>query len=307
MYNHFLKSFSRIIGAVMDCLCGTKRPLRTVKKRISSVYSREEGRNFQILECLDCKILQTSPFPTAVDLADLYKNNYAYTFHQAVSGEKSYRAKALLQFILAMNLGNDLIEFGSGSGILLNEAAKLNFQISGVELSELGEHSLPESLREKLIQDSAENFLNRCSELPSIVVMSHTLEHFLNPREILLEIHRKQSLDGILVLVVPNNKNFFNRYRSRFWGYWQVPVHTYHFNHDSLSKILEKTGFRPVKVVYRSGDFLSKGLFVTNLFKISGSSVPMKNTLLLVNLLSRFWHLFYRIGRSDLIMIAKKL
>ena len=291
----------------MKCICESDLPPRIVKISMSSVYSRENGKKYQLLECAKCKVLQTSPLPSVSELSDLYSDNYAYSFHNAVAVEKSFRARALIRLVQESTPSRKLLEFGSGSGILLNEAANLGFDVFGVELSELAINSLPATLREMLVRNSAENFLLNCERLPSIVVMSHTVEHFLNPDEILMAIHKKQGIDGILVLAVPNNKNFLNRYRSRFWGYWQVPVHTYHFNHDSLNQLLERVGFKVIKVAYRSGDFLSKGLFVSNLFNLSGGSIPKKNMITLLKFLSRFWHLFYRFGRSDLIVIAKKI
>jgi SAM-dependent methyltransferase len=290
----------------MDCICGNRTFSKFISSSISSVYSRDDGKTYRLLECGNCKVLQTFPFPTEADLSEIYLNKYAYDYHNAVSGEKSYRAKSLIKLLLKYTSTTEILEFGSGSGILLKEASKLGLGVIGVEISQKAGNVMPNDLNNRLLADSAENFLSGVTNLPSTVVMSHTLEHFLRPYDILLKIYEKLDFGGAILIVVPNNKNFINRYRSRFWGYWQVPVHTYHFNYKSLRDLLIRTGFAPVKVAYRSGDFLSKGLFLTNLLGLSGGNLPKRRLLSLIKLMSNLWFLFYKFGRSDLIVIAKK-
>jgi SAM-dependent methyltransferase len=221
--------------------------------------------------------------------------------------EKSFRAKAICRLILRNTSDLEILEFGSGSGILMNQALKLGFKVTGIELSTKAGNALPLELQSKLITSSAEDFLSNSPSVPSIVVLSHTFEHFLEPDKILREIYLKMPNQGIAVLIVPNRKNIINRNRNRFWGYWQVPVHTYHFDRYSLTHIAKKVGFNQLKVSYRSGDFLSKGLFVSNFLNLPLDKVPRKGTHTFISFASRFWFAFYRFGRSDLILVARKI
>jgi 2-polyprenyl-3-methyl-5-hydroxy-6-metoxy-1,4-benzoquinol methylase len=287
-------------------LCGNITNGKVIKSSISSVYSRSRGQLYKIIECSECKVLQTFPFPTELELLEIYSNDYSYEYHDAVFVEKSNRAKSILKLILRHAPTDEILEFGSGSGVLLNEAYKLGLKVTGVELSEKAGNVLSIGSDVKLVNDSAENFLMSATSLPDTIVLSHTLEHFLKPEELLSNIYDKLPWQGTLVLVVPNNRNILRKFRSRYWGYWQVPVHTYHFNHGSLKSLLLKTGFIPKRTFYRSGDFLSKGLFVTNLLNISSSKLPGRELMWLVKVLSSLWFLAYKFGRSDLILIAKK-
>jgi hypothetical protein len=212
----------------------------------------------------------------------------------------------LLKYLRHETGTSKIIEFGSGAGILLNEATKLGMDILGVELSKEAGNVLPPHLKNKLIHSSAENFLEEYGGISSTVVLSHTLEHFLKPDEVLKKIYMKMDRGWDLVIVVPNRKNYLGKNRNRFWGYWQVPVHTYHFDQQSLEALVKSVGFVPTKVCYRSGDFLSKGLFVSNVLKLKGSSIPNQNIFKLISFLSRIWSKFYQFGRSDLVLISRK-
>jgi SAM-dependent methyltransferase len=289
------------------CICGWIQPIKVVQSGITSVYSRKNHDSYSLLECDNCKVLKTHPFPTSTELEDIYSRDYAYAFHDAVSMEKSFRAKAICRLILRNTSDLEILEFGSGSGIFMNQALKLGFKVTGIELSTKAGNALPLELQSKLITSSAEDFLSNSSSVPSIVVLSHTFEHFLEPDKILREIYLKMPNQGIAVLIVPNRKNIINRNRNRFWGYWQVPVHTYHFDRNSLTHIAKTVGFNQLKVSYRSGDFLSKGIFVSNFLKLPLDKVPGKSTHTFISFASRFWFAFYRFGRSDLILVARKI
>jgi len=288
------------------CICGRSSRFQSSGMVVSSVYSRERNQEYTLIECAECGVLKTDPFPKAEELQKIYQNDYAYPFHDAVAFEKGRRARSLLNYLRRETGATDIVEFGSGSGILLNEATKLGMGILGVELSKDAGNVLPPPLKNKLIHSSAENFLEGCDAISSTVVLSHTLEHFLKPDEVLRGIFQKMKHGGDLVIVVPNRKNCFGSNRNRFWGYWQVPVHTYHFDRQSLESLVKSIGFVPTKVNYRSGDFLSKGLFVSNVLKLKGSSIPNQNIFKLISYLSRTWSKFYRLGRSDLILISRK-
>lgn len=289
-----------------SCICGCPSRFQSSGIVVSSVYSRERNQEYSLLECTDCGVLRTDPFPKAEELQKIYENDYAYSFHDAVAVEKGSRARSLLKYLVREAGTSDIIEFGSGAGILLNEATKLGMGVLGIELSKNAGNALPFFLKNKLIHSSAENFLEECEAISSTVVLSHTLEHFLKPDEVLQRIFLKMNYGESLVIVVPNRKNCLGKNRNKFWGYWQVPVHTYHFDRESLEALVKSVGFIPIKVSYRSGDFLSKGLFVSNLLKLKGSSIPNRNIFKLISFFSRIWSRFYRLGRSDLILISRK-
>jgi 2-polyprenyl-3-methyl-5-hydroxy-6-metoxy-1,4-benzoquinol methylase len=277
-----------------------------MKKPLSSVYSRKYGLTFNLLKCSECGVFRTDPFPEKSLLSQIYSEDYAYELHEAVAREKASRARAILKLIYKKDPGLKLLEFGSGSGILLYQAQLLGYFSEGIEMSSRAGIALPKASKSKLFQTSAEEYLAGCKIIDASVILSHTFEHLMDPQVFLADLYNKMKPGMHLLIAVPNANNRFGSVRSRYWGYWQVPVHTYHFTSKSLTTWLSEAGFMVVSTKFRSGDFLSKGLFWKNFL---GSKIEKNVTGLMIrsiSLLSQIWFLFYKLGASDLIILVKK-
>ncbi len=236
-----------------------------------------------------------------MDLDEIYESQYSYSSHSLVGYEKRKRAKKLFNLIAKYCEIGQVLEFGSGEGHLLAEARKRGIYSVGIEIS--GKLSTGRSSKENIVKISAEDFLAKAGALTGTIIMSHTFEHFQRPHYVLEQLQEKLDAKANVVLVVPNIKNRFGKIRGRYWGYWQVPVHIYHFYDTTLEMLLKSYGFSRVKSFTRSGDFLSKGLYISNLLRLKSSQVSGNQYLnLLVKLASYLWSFSYRYGSSDLIM-----
>lgn len=291
---------------MQHCLCSQETFWIRLNRKLTSVYSRRFGLTFNLLKCSNCEVLRTDPFPDKSILDIIYSEHYAYELHDAVSNEKALRARALVKLIREKDLERRLLEFGSGSGILLHQAQLLGFKSEGVEISARAGNSLPQNSTAKIFQTSAEEYVAHCKIIDASVVMSHTFEHLMNPQAFLNDLYQKMMPGKYLLIAVPNVKNRFGFIRSKYWGYWQVPVHTYHFTLKSLGTWLTNSGFILISTSLRSGDFLSKGLFWKNLLGQKAEENVSAFLRDLISFLSRIWFLFYKLGSSDLIIIAKK-
>ncbi|MBN1462609.1 MAG: class I SAM-dependent methyltransferase [Paludibacteraceae bacterium] len=69
-----------------------------------------------------------------------------------------------------------------------------------------------------------------------LVIMRHTLEHFLNPLTILEKLRSVLSESGVVYIAVPDAYNLFRPIRSDFFRV----VHPYYFSADSLKNLLNK-------------------------------------------------------------------
>ena len=268
---------------------------------IKGVYAKQSA--YDIVSCMACGIMSTFPRPSEKSLHELYRSDYAYDYHRANQTEKSLRAIGLVRFVKSseyFDSNKTFLELGSSGGALSSHLhSKFGMAGVGVDIA-ADEKRSTETL--EIRKASIKNFLDKEKRKFDFVFISHTLEHVLNPVDTLLSIKKVMNDSSKLVIVVPNTIP----QRRKSWGYWQVPIHISHFNLNSLSKVLESTGFSISKVGYRSIDFLGMGATILN--QINLNSIPKTNRLvtLLLPVLGFLWHGFYRLGNSDLIVVAKQ-
>ena len=84
-----------------------------------------------------------------------------------------------------------------------------------------------------------------------LVLMSHALEHTIDPIRSLANAADKMSDGGRIVIEVPNNDCYACRVLGTGWPFLEVPRHQNFFNRRSLLLAFEQTGLRVEKIEYR--------------------------------------------------------
>jgi dolichol-phosphate mannosyltransferase len=287
------------------CLqCGSG-DFTSILREVTSVYSRSVP--WAVVECTQCALLQTSPRPTSDLLDQIYSSSYSYVAHDAVEREKTRRARGLLDALDFEIDGKEVLDIGCGSGALLREAQARGARVSGCEVSPGAVAKANAHLgRQAVTCANAEDYLRECSALPEICILSHSLEHFLDPKAVLARIRDLLPPEGRLVVVVPNVDGAPRGRLRKYWGYWQVPVHVVHFSERTLKRMLEHAGFDPRDTKHRNADFLSIGLAASNILGLDVQQASPKGPLTstATRLGSRAWSHLYRWGAQDLIVVS---
>ena len=81
------------------------------------------------------------------------------------------------------------------------------------------------------------------------VFFSHVIEHLLNPEVVLSEFFRVIRTDGRLVIITPTEEPDF----------WKEPSHIKAYTKEELRVVLQKAGFRVLKVCYDKMFMLKMG------------------------------------------------
>jgi SAM-dependent methyltransferase len=102
-------------------------------------------------------------------------------------------------------------------------------------------------LQENLNKDPrAQFFQGDMHEMPfeneffDIVIIAHTLEHAISPYIALCEINRVLKKDGHLMIIAPNDGNYFDAEPNMMF----MPGHFYLMNFKQICNICYQTGFR---------------------------------------------------------------
>jgi 2-polyprenyl-3-methyl-5-hydroxy-6-metoxy-1,4-benzoquinol methylase len=150
----------------------------------------------------------------------------------------------IIDFVEKKDKGT-FMEIGSYAGIFLNEAKKKGWDVVGIEPLEI-----PALYSEKLgVRVIREYFENAAIEEESldVIVATHVIEHVSDPSAFVDKAYRLLKPGGKLILETPT----YDSLSFKLLGHRERSVrcngHIYFFTKDSLSKLVEKSGFKILK------------------------------------------------------------
>lgn len=223
---------------------------------------RKGKLSFSILKCLNCGLFRTFPVPkkTTATYEDvkLRLENYELwrTFGEnLIRLIKKYKKEKKLK----------LLDIGSNVGILVKLAKENSWVATGIDLDK----SAVKLGRQKFKVDLRCTSLEKAEFKPGsfdVVVLSHTLEHVQQPKELVKEIKDILKKKGIVVIDVPNIEGLpvkLQKIRREVWyGYWPTQ-HIWHFTAKSIRRLLEDEGFKILELhagrpmhYYKTGSLL---------------------------------------------------
>lgn len=255
----------RLISIALKMVCQTNNPLNLVSARCFICGSDESipvgtGKDFEYAsssdifkahKCLSCGLVYLNPRPDISEFEKIYPKNYhAFNFSQKEYGNihkiRSWLEKRrLLNSCKGLPANARILDVGCGDGFhlkLLRSYGKKTWECEGVDIDK------------RAVEMARNAGLNvhlgtlETLELPAnsydLVFMIQTIEHLINPGEILTSIHRLLKPGGKLLIVTDNTDSIdFNFFKRRYWGGYHFPRHLNLFNRTSVEKLAEKTGY----------------------------------------------------------------
>ena len=149
-----------------------------------------------------------------------------------------------------------ILDIGCGNGRALSLLKERGWDTYGVEVNsqavDIARDKL--NLKVQLGNISDVEFQNNFFD---VVIMTHSLEHMANPKEILRKVNRILKVGGTLIVTIPNADSFEARYFRQFWIGWDPPRHLYTFSLKTLKKMLQTIGsFKIKRVKYELGTYV---------------------------------------------------
>lgn len=208
--------------------------------------------SWTIRRCPVCDIEQTEPLPTLAELIALYESHYNY------GGERDttytgWRERLFMSPLYRWFLKLDgdvsfhaergtgrLLDIGCNEGRGLTLYARNGFAVEGLELN-----------ANAAAAARSRGFTVHQVELSQLVptapfdraVLSNVLEHALDPRAMLADVHRILKPGGEVWISLPNSASWQRRLFGRTWINWHVPFHITHFTAVGLKRLLAQAGF----------------------------------------------------------------
>lgn len=210
--------------------------------------------NKNVYQCEKC-FLYFIESPTDEEIYLLYKNEYHNSIKNKIfelAKSKMRYARCLNQFNFIKNSINcdnkKVCEIGAFDGLLLNIFKNNGCKVFGYELNDRAR----EYAKKKYNIDLKPNFLED-NQKYDIIILSHVIEHFKEPKEILLKIKSMLNDNGFIYIEVPNSP-IINQSKNQC-SYetlikYLTTTHTVNFNMDNLKAFAENCGLKIIKFQY---------------------------------------------------------
>jgi SAM-dependent methyltransferase len=138
-----------------------------------------------------------------------------------------------------------LLDVGCNEGRGLRIYAQNGFQAEGLELNQRaamqardGGFNVQDCLLEEYFPVAPYD----------VAVLSNVLEHSLDPRQMLRDIHRILTDNGKIWISCPCGRSWLRKLFGRSWINWHVPFHIFHFSPDTLRQLLTQAGYTRIEV-----------------------------------------------------------
>jgi SAM-dependent methyltransferase len=235
-------------------LCGSAMEISAI-----GLYDTRFGApgTYDIYRCVDCGFEQTFPVPSISELKHLYETYYNFSGETGTRYTR-WRERFFFSFLnrLWSWLDGDisfyqrrgagrLLDIGCNEGRGLRIYSRNGFQVEGLELNETAA-ALARQPGFHVHTCLLENFK---PEIPfDVAVLSNVLEHSLDPRGMLQDVHRILAPGGQVWISCPNSRSWLRAAFGRSWINWHVPFHISHFNSETLQRLLADAGYVDIEV-----------------------------------------------------------
>jgi 2-polyprenyl-3-methyl-5-hydroxy-6-metoxy-1,4-benzoquinol methylase len=199
---------------------------------------------FNIVSCTDCGFKFTNPIPDPNDLGSYYKSedyiSHSETRKDLVSRAyhlvRNYTLSKKLKLISKYASKGIILDYGAGTGRFLAHCKTAGWTVNGIEPDE-GARKIARGEGIVLWPD-----LNSSPKETSIkydvITLWHVLEHVADLNPTLTFLKGKLKAGGTLFIAVPNHLSDDAQYYGEHWAAYDVPRHLYHFDPDSIKRLL---------------------------------------------------------------------
>lgn len=259
-------------------VCGCSRALEVHRHRFSALAGAAlDGFEQKLLGCEGCGAHYVGEYLSPAALARYYAHSSSYEYlvsEQALPREEAQRSQQQHAFLRPyLRPGAQVLDVGCSTGYTLSLFASDGHRTHGIEPSAV----LSQMARERYGLSVDTCFVERADQLPpgqGLVMLSHVLEHLMDPAQMLAAIRACLAPGGRLFIEIPVIELFDER------DLFQLSFeHVNYFSHGSLSNLMHRCGFRELEhQVFENDDGTSPHYpTLASLWEASDEAFPLVN------------------------------
>ena len=213
------------------------------------------GEEFELIQNPEYGFLETLPQPSSVKLPEYYKSEdyISHTDSKRNLFEKVYHLVRRISLKKKLNLINsyasedkNLLDIGCGTGDFLQTAQQNDWIVSGIEPNDQAREIANKKTNNSIFE--TEQLTKFKSNSFDVITLWHVLEHLPNLENHIHIFKKLLKPNGTLIIAVPNYKSYDAKYYKQFWAAYDVPRHLWHFNQQSISKLVSRQSMEVIKV-----------------------------------------------------------
>ena len=213
------------------------------------------GEVFELIQNTEYGFLETQPKPAIDQLGQYYESEdyISHTDSKRNFFEKIYHVVRKIALKKKLKLINScspktkhLLDIGCGTGDFLQTAQHSNWTVFGVEPNDKARSIANKKTNNNVFNTNELSRFNKQSF--DVITLWHVLEHLPNLEEQMSVFKKLLKPEGTLIIAVPNHKSYDAQYYKAFWAAYDVPRHLWHFDRDSIKKLLSKYNMEVVKI-----------------------------------------------------------
>lgn len=233
-------------------LCGSAKFTPLFQSKDNRLHTSENI--FNLVRCARCGTVYLNPRPEGVDLAAFYPEKFYAGSNVLSKLVSDFLNDTKFKGVNVFKKCGRILDVGCGDGGLLYVFKAHGWETYGVDISD----NACQLARKKLGSHVYNNSLKLCSFPDSffdVVFLNHVIEHMPCPYEELSEINRILKENGFVFVYTPNVNSFQFTVSGNNWLHLDSPRHLVLYSESSIRFLLEKIGFRVVKVNFPKFDF----------------------------------------------------
>ena len=273
------------------------------------IKSNVNGRD--IVECPKCKLEFIYNQPTFDEIRKIYSNEYykSWGMESGETNEVSYMKKStfhnmLLKILPYKKYGN-ILDIGTASGFLLEEAKKLGFEPYGVELSEYSSSIAKKKFGDDRIHNGTLETSQFDKNFFDVITMTDLLEHVQDPVSTLKISYEllNNTGGGYILITVHDTSSFTHNIMKEKWTQYKLE-HLFYFNKTNMEVIAKKTGF---EIIYMKPALKTMTIqYMRNQFNVY-KLFPITQIFNLINYIPIINNFRFNIKLGESLVILKKV
>jgi SAM-dependent methyltransferase len=242
----------------------------------------DQKSNYKVINCKNCGFIHINPLPSEEELSIIYREDY-YSKEKPDYIEKYkedsewwnliYNYRFDLYELYFNPRTSKILDIGSGPGHFLKIGKDRGWESKGLEPN-IDAAKYSKSIGLDIIEEFYTKDLSETVGKFDVINLGEVLEHLRDPFNFILQLKNNLNKNGILSIIVPNDFNPFQLILNQSYDYnaWWLapPYHINYFTFNSLSKLLEKAGFKIVN---------KESTFPIDLFLLMGENYIENSTL----------------------------
>lgn len=208
---------------------------------------------FKLAEKSGMLVLDPRPAPSALEI--IYPKEYEpYQFHRMpwVLRKARNMVQGFKVNTLLMHLPTDakILDIGCGNGSLL-QIIKEKSENTQLHANDLSKECMDELQKMGFVTHNCSYAEIALYDFFDAIILNQVIEHFSDPRSLLLHCNKLLKKGGILFIETPSIDGIDAKiFARRYWGGYHFPRHFYLFNEDSLKRLADECAFKTVRVNY---------------------------------------------------------